>query len=510
MAGERRGGVGALLASIRIVLGNPLVRTLLRVYATETECRYDAQPVRSTLLMHGLSMYAGINVRCGPHVGAMLSLLNALLRFGIAVLNGDDREVRNALKDPALRRGVETVFRGIALYGVTVPQKLPAPFMIVWNFTNACNLRCKHCYQHASTPLPNELSLYEKLRVVEELDRAGVASLALSGGEPTIHPDYLTIVKAAASRGMYVAIATNGWRFADMDELKKAVDAGLRYVEVSIDSANPRKHDEFRGVEGSWSRAVKALENAVKLGLSHAMAVTLTKLNVDEIDDILDLAESIGVKRVVFFNFIPVGRGREIVDLDLDPATREEVLRKLYREMQRRKIEVLSTAPQYGRVVLQMSGGREVAPTHFVARGDPIVTSIAEFIGGCGAGRIYAALQPDGTLSPCVFMPIPLGNLRERSFESIWRTHPLLLDLRDKDKLRGICGKCPYRYVCGGCRARAYSYFGDPLAPDPGCIYNLREWLSISSGKDGDQLCEVVDKVRKLVLETHVSTTESS
>jgi MoaA/NifB/PqqE/SkfB family radical SAM enzyme len=99
-------------------------------------------------------------------------------------------------------------------------------------------MKCKHCYQRAGCPLSSELTLEEKLKVVEELDKAGVASLAFSGGEPTIHPDYLTVVKAAAKRGFYMAVATNGWKYADIEELKKAVEAGLRYIEVSVDSAN--------------------------------------------------------------------------------------------------------------------------------------------------------------------------------------------------------------------------------------------------------------------------------
>ncbi len=477
----RRGGISALFAAFRIVLGNPAVRTLLRTATLETACYYidDAKEVNASLLAHALAAYTGAKMLCPLSARFGIDLIKTLIKLGVAIMGGRDDEVKEAFRDPAIRRGVATVLKGIALYGVTVPQKLPAPFMIVWNFTNMCNLRCKHCYQRADRPLPNELSLAEKLAVVEELDRAGVAAIALSGGEPTIHPDYLTVVKAAAKRGMYTAIATNGWRFADIDEMKKAKEAGLRYVEISVDSANPRKHDVFRGVEGSWSKAIKALENAVKLGLSHAMAVTLTKMNVDEIDDMLDLAESIGVKRVVFFNFVPTGRAKDILDQDLDPIEREKVMRKLYREMKRRKIEIVTTAPQYGRVVIQMSGGSEAAPTHFVARGDPAVTALAEFVGGCGAGRIYAALQPEGTLTPCVFMPIPLGNLRETSFWSLWTQHPLLQKLRDRNALKGFCGRCPYRFVCGGCRARAYGYFADPLAPDPGCIYNLSAWRAL-------------------------------
>jgi radical SAM protein with 4Fe4S-binding SPASM domain len=329
------------------------------------------------------------------------------------------------------------------------------------------------------SPSQTSLLLGEKLRLVDELDKAGVAAVALSGGEPTIHPDYLTIIKALAKKEFYVATATNGWRFADINELKKAVDAGLNYVEVSVDSASARKHDEFRGVEGSWQRAVKALENAVKLGLSHAMAVTITKYNVAEVDDILDLAESIGVKRLVFFNFVPTGRGKEIVDLDLDPFEREELMRRLYREMKRRKMEIYTTAPQYGRVVIQMSGGKEVAPTHFAVRGDPVVTAVAEYVGGCGAGRIYPAILPEGTLTPCVFLPIPAGNVREKPFWEIWEKNSLLNTLRDRNNLKGFCRTCPYRNICGGCRARAFGYFGDSLASDPGCIYNYKYWKEL-------------------------------
>ncbi|HDI02226.1 MAG TPA: radical SAM protein [Ignisphaera sp.] len=480
---SKRSGVTSFFAALKILFENPLLHKLLKLCTTEVQCRYIDRGVVEyrSIIEHALAIYSRELVLCPLSTRFFIDIVNSLLRIGITILNGRDDELREILRDPALRRGVATVLKGIAIYGITVPQKLPAPFMIVWNFTNLCNLRCKHCYQRASSLLPNELSLYEKLRVVDELDRAGVAAIALSGGEPTIHPDYLTIIKDIASRGMYTAIATNGWRFADIDELKKAKEAGLRYVEVSIDSANPKKHDSFRGIEGSWSRAVKALENAVKLGISHAMATTLTRNNIDEIDDILDLAESIGVKRVVFFNFVPVGRGEDIAHLDLDPIQREYVMRKLYREMKKRKLEIVTTAPQYGRVVIQLSGGREAAPTHFVARGDPAITALAEFIGGCGAGRIYAALQPEGTITPCVFMPIPLGNIRNTRFYSIWRNHPLLKKLRNKDLLKGFCGRCPYRFVCGGCRARAYAYLRDPLAPDPGCIYNTNVWRTIAS-----------------------------
>lgn len=467
---EKRGGMGALLAGVRILFGNPVTRSLLRLSLKEYKCTSGVEEREKSLLYHALSQLAGESLSCPITARFASWLIRSTIRFGVWMLKGDMKAARESLSDPAVRRGVTLVFKGLALYGPTVPQKMPAPFLIVWNFTNMCNLRCMHCYQRADKPRPDELTLEEKLDLVDQLDRAGVAAVALSGGEPTIHPHFLRIVSELSSRGIYTAVATNGTRFANIDFLKKAKEAGLRYVEVSVDSAKPEIHDKFRRVPGAWRLAVKALENAVKLGVNNGMAVTITKMNLHEIDDILDLAESIGVNRVIFFNFVPVGRGEENRHLDLTPEEREEVLRKLYKEHQKRKFEIASTAPQFGRVALQLSGGEEIAPTHFYLGGDKIVAALAEFIGGCGAGRIYAAIQPNGDVTPCVFLPIVVGNIRKKTFSEIWETSELFQKLRDRELLKGACGSCPYKYICGGCRARAYAYYGDPLAPDPGCI----------------------------------------
>ena len=485
----KREGLGPLLVVLRFVLGNPLIRLFLKTATSRTKCKYGNREIDQTILYHSLSLFAKEIISCPLTVRFLGNNIELLMKIGLRIIGGYEESVRIALRDPALRRGVSLVFEGIARYGVTVPQKLPAPFLIVWNFTNMCNLRCKHCYQRADHPLPDELNLEEKLNLVDQLDRAGVAAIALSGGEPTIHPHFLTIVKEIADRGIYAAVATNGWRFADKDFLLKSIKAGLRYIEVSVDSANPHKHDKFRGVRGSWEKAVKALENIIELGVDHAMAVTITKYNIDEVDDILDLAESIGVKRVVFFNFVPVGRGINIMDLDLDPIERERFLQHIYDEMRKRKIMIVSTAPQFSRVVYQMSSGRNIAPTHFYVSEDLVTRSVAEFIGGCGAGRIYAGIQPNGVVIPCVFLPIPVGSVREKDFRDIWENSTLFKLLRDRTQLNNFCGKCPYREICGGCRARAYAYFKDVLAPDPGCIYNIRYWrqlkdLRISIRKD--------------------------
>ncbi len=478
------GGLGAYLTTLRLVFNNPITRAVLRGASRRVTCHTGDGIIDSErpIAYYALAKYAGVSVEgCPLTARFMIGLIDSIISLGLKILHADPSEAKEALRDPSLRRGIALVLEGLGRYGVTVPQRMPAPFLVVWNFTNMCNLRCIHCYQRADKPTPDELSLEEKLDLVRQLDEAGVAAVALSGGEPTIHPHFLRVVEELARRGIYVSVATNGWMFANKERLKQAAEKGVKYIEVSLDSARPEVHDRFRGVPGAWKRAVKALENAVELGVSNGMAVTLTRLNKDEVDDILDLAEKIGVERVIFFNFVPVGRGEENAWLDLTPEEREELLRKLFRENKRRRVMVLSTAPYYARVAIEESGGEEVSPTHFYVGEDKIVKALAEYVGGCGAGRIYAAIEPNGDVTPCVFMPVKVGNVREKSFREIWDTAPLFKLLRDREKLKGGCANCPYKYVCGGCRARAYAYTGDPMGPDPGCIINRDVWERIAA-----------------------------
>ncbi len=477
---KQKGDVGRLLTGLRIIFDNPAIRAYLRLGTKRTYFRENGRWKKAPIIYISLSNLAGARIsNCGIMERFLSIIIKETIKMGVKVLRGDINKASIVLRDPSVRRGVSLVFEGLAMYGVTTPQKLPSPFLIVWNFTNMCNLRCIHCYQRADKPLPDELSLEEKINVVKQLDEAGVAAVALSGGEPTIHPHFLRIIEELDKRDIYAAVATNGLFFSEKKNLKKAVEKGLRYVEVSIDSAKPEVHDRFRGVKGAWKRAVKALENAVDIGITSGMAVTVTQMNKNEITNILDLAEKIGVDRVIFFNFIPTGRGKDNVWLDLSPKEREVFHKIIYKEMKKRGIEIESTAPLYARVVLEESSGKEVSPTHFYVGEDLIVNSLAEFVGGCGAGRIYAAIQPNGDVAPCVFLPIKVGNLREKHFREIWLNSPLLKQLRNRELLKGYCSSCKYKYVCGGCRARGYSYFNDIQAPDPGCILNTAYWKKI-------------------------------
>jgi radical SAM protein with 4Fe4S-binding SPASM domain len=265
------------------------------------------------------------------------------------------------------------------------------------------------------------------------------------------------------------------------------VEVGVNYVEISLDSIKLEVHDEFRG-SGSWEKTVKGIENAVaQKELEVGIASTITQLNFGELEELIQFAKNIGASKFYAFNFIPTGRGKDVVDIDLTPQQRELMLNILYDHYQKGDISCMTTSPQFARVC--MSANLEYAPTsHYTSARGKMAKALAEFIGGCGVGRAYCAIQPDGIVSPCVFMPIPVGDLKLQSFREIWNNSPILKEVRRREDLEGNCGVCRYRGSCGGCRARAYGYFGNYKAPDPGCMKNQEVFLKLKRGVKEDSL----------------------
>jgi len=414
-----------------------------------------------------------------------LKLLPFYLFFeiGRVILNQTRKETKKKLSNPIFQHGIALTMRSVAKYGMTKPQLFSAPPVVVWNFTNACNLKCKHCYQDAGKKLKGELSLEKRLDIVDQLAREDVFSIAYSGGEPLMDKDLWKVAERGAKHNLYQSIATNGTLITP-DIAKKIADVGIDYVEISLDSTRPEIHDKFRGVPGFWKKAVEGIENAVaQESFEVGIASTITQYNFDELEDLIQFSKNIGANKFYAFNFIPTGRGREIVDVDLTPEQREEMLNILYDHYEKGDIVCMTTSPQYARVCM-MRGNLEKVPTsHYTYAKGKKAKTLAEFIGGCGVGRAYCSIQPDGIVTPCVFMPIPAGDLNQKSFIEIWNSSPLLKKLRQREDLEGHCGVCKYRAACGGCRARAYGYFDNYKAPDPGCINNKEVFLKLKKEK---------------------------
>ncbi len=387
-------------------------------------------------------------------------------------------------------RGLVIVARSIAEFGLTTPQKFTAPLFAVWNFTNRCNLRCKHCYQNSDkSALADELTLDEKFAVIDQMGAAYMPMLALSGGEPTMSDDLLPIIRRAKQYKMHTTIATNGTTMTEK-LAGDLLEAGLRYVEISLDSTDPARHDAFRGVPGMWEKSVRGAKIvAATEGLRLGIAMCVHRGNYAEVRDMIEFAISVGAGCFAHFNFIPVGRGLEMVSGDITPTQREELLGLLNEYMQSGRIGILSTAPQLGRVCLMgapIDTGR-TACSHAGSGSGVKARVVAKYLGGCGAGRTYVCIEPNGDVTPCVYLPHRvMGNLREGNIVDIFRNgyYDLLNDRTDRIH---HCRECDFADYCGGCRARSDAYFGRLDAGDPGCILNQRHWDELVSSGVIDQ-----------------------
>ena len=380
-------------------------------------------------------------------------------------------------------RSLSLTARSIARYGLTAPQRYVAPLFVVWNITQVCNLRCKHCYQNARPrPAPNELTLDEKIRVVDEMAAAGVPFLAIAGGEPLACKDLWPVLERAQQRGIHLSLATNGTLLRP-ETVSRLIATGVKYVEVSVDSLDPQEHDAFRGRKGAWAEAIQGIRNCVAAGMRTGFAMCFTRHTVDSVERAVQFAINLGCQTFSHFNFIPAGRGKEVSDLDLTPAQRETLLRKLVDVLQEGKINVISTAPQFGRACVAYGPEEGIFATGHVGRGQGKKTMVlARYIGGCGAGRCYCAIQPNGDITPCVYISSEVvGNVREQSLPEIWG-HWSFDWLSDRTNRRHHCRVCDYRVYCGGCRARALAYTGDIEAGDPGCTFNQPLWEELTGG----------------------------
>jgi radical SAM protein with 4Fe4S-binding SPASM domain len=388
---------------------------------------------------------------------------------------------RRVFGNPATRHGLVATVRSVGRLGLTLPQRFVAPLMVVWNFTQRCNMACKHCYQDAGRRADDELPFDDQRRIVDALARRDCAMIAFSGGEPLMSPTFLPVARYAADRGLHLTVATNGTLLTP-DKVAEMVDSGIRYAEISLDSTDPAKHDAWRGNPGFWERAVAGIRSAVaQPGIKCGVAMTVTRWNLGEMEPMLEWCIAEGVDTFYAFNFIPTGRARDVADQDLSPAERERMLAVLQKYLAGGRISLMSSAPQYGRACMELGDPAGPVNTgHYGHGGGRMTRILARYVGGCGAGRCYMAVQPNGDATPCVFMPIRLGNLRTDSFETVWN-HPVMEVLRDRDDRTGHCRICDYKYHCGGCRARAWGYFRDLRRSDPGCKFNQADWDALAA-----------------------------
>lgn len=227
------------IAAVERWLGNPLTREILKFIARNDDC--------GNRLQNSIECYLGIEHDLCLKCRTASWILSQAMHRSSKLFDIKESSIKTGLSDRNFQKGLSNVFRGIARYGITRPQTLNAPFLVVWNFTHMCNLKCKHCYQDAQKALSNELTTEESKKLIEELSDAGVALIAFSGGEPLMRKDFFEVVAHAHKHDLYVSLASNGTLITP-DVAQNLMSAGIDYVEVSIDGKNAANHDAMRGI----------------------------------------------------------------------------------------------------------------------------------------------------------------------------------------------------------------------------------------------------------------------
>lgn len=344
------------------------------------------------------------------------------------------------------------------------------PYLVSYAITRKCNLKCKHCYSDSTEKQgPDELSTKEAKRLLDDISNWGIKLLIFDGGEPLCREDFFEISNYATKKGLRVVMGSNG-TLIDKDVANRLKNSGVMAVQISIDGAKPKTHDQFRGETGAYEKALQGARACKDVGLFFQFGMTIRKSTLDEIPDMLKLAVNSGANAAEFFDLVQVPRvKRDIPNEILNPEERKKVMLWLAEAQKDCPIIIrVPGCPMYTLILQE----KNIQPQHFPAH---LLKRIPYYGRGCAAGmpQGYITILPNGNVIPCMLLQTKLGNIREESIIKIWDESSILKKLRNRDLLRGTCGQCKYKNMCAGCRGRAYEETGDILGTDPGCwIYN--------------------------------------
>ena len=361
--------------------------------------------------------------------------------------------------------------------------------IVVWNIPRTCNLRCIHCYSDsAAANYPGELNWEQMEEVVDDLAAYAIPSLLLSGGEPMVHPDFFKLVDLASSKGMKLTISTNGTLITpEKAALLKAAE--VAYVGISLDGIG-EIHDQFRRKKGAFDAAVRGFHACHEVGQKTGLRLTLTRHNVENIDQILDFIEAEEIQRVCFYHLVPTGRGTDLQGLEADESRKAvdtliERVEQWHAQGVTRELLTVTQPADGAYLLMRMQ-----------EEGHPNLNTARELLGwnGGGAnssGRGIANIDTQGTVHPDQFwQDVILGNVKRTKFSDIWeerhessaeqlreiRSIGLMTTAERKERMTGPCGHCQWFNICGGgFRTRAAFANGDLWGSDPSCYLDEEE-----------------------------------
>lgn len=324
---------------------------------------------------------------------------------------------------------------------------LKAPNTVIWEVTNRCNLRCKHCYVEASEN-GKELNTEDAKKVIDQLSEAGVFMLSFTGGEPLVRKDIFELISYANETGLYTNLATNATLIDE--KTAKRLKGTVSYVQVSIDGPED-VHDSIRGT-GNFKKMMKGVQNLKKYDIPIGFTFVLMRENSKYLYETAEIAKDLGGSELRVFRLLNEGRGKDLNGIT--PGEYREIMEKVSSWDHGIKITIDEA--------FKFLTFRETKRKREI---------------GCNAGKSICGIKPEGHVLPCPmlnFREFYCGKLPEENFETLWKNSAILNMIRNIDEIKGKCGNCKFLQFCGGgCRAAAYSEFKDIYASDPGCWVGL-------------------------------------
>ena len=351
--------------------------------------------------------------------------------------------------------------------------------IVVWNLTRTCNLKCLHCYtDSAARRYPDELNTEQCKAVLDDLAEFKVPAVLFSGGEPMVRKDLFELAAHAREKGLHVVLSTNG-TLIDRETAQRFKDLKFAYIGISLDSAIPRVHDEFRGVKGAFNRSMEGFRHCVAVGQKVGLRLTLTRHTAQDLPRLFKFIEDEGIDRACFYHLCPAGRGRDLLALTPDESRRavDTIIERTGDLISRgKRVEILTVDNHCDGPYLYLKMKRQ---------GHPRAEQVGDMLAWNGGGRYssgvgIADIDFYGNVHADQFsMYRTFGNIKQRKFSEIWQdvTNPIMAGLKDRlPLLTGRCAECRFKEVCGGgLRARAEISTGDPWASDPGCYLTDEE-----------------------------------
>ena len=334
-----------------------------------------------------------------------------------------------------------------------------SPLVVIWEVTRACDLACVHCRASAIDQRePDELTTTQARAMLSEVKQFGKPLMVFTGGDPLKRPDIFELIAAARQEGLIPFLSPSGTPLLTHAALHRAKQAGLSGVSISLDGSREEIHDAFRGVKGSFQWSLEGAAAAVGLGLTLQINTTLGRHNLADLPAIAETVAALEARRWTVFLLVPTGRAMASQQISAEEC--EEAFHWLAALARRAPFRIKTTeGPHYRRVAIQC--GLVEKPSAGEGR----------FVPGMSDGSGFVFISSRGEIYPSGFLPLSAGNVKTDSLVRVYREHPLFLSLRDPARLQGRCGRCEFRSLCGGSRARAYAASGDYLAEDPQCAY---------------------------------------